>query len=82
MTNVRLAIEQDLKLKTSSHRFQQTYTLANKSENGVNARAGSGEQRFLEVDLKTIRYTAPATRKKKGVQKALSIEDRYMMENI
>lgn len=46
------------------------------------ARGNKDEQRTLELDLKTIRYQVPAMRKKRGVQKPLSVEDRFMMENM
>jgi hypothetical protein len=69
-------------LNGSGHRFNHTYTLANREQNGVAARTNANEPRLLELDLKTIRYTAPASRKKKGVVKPLSIEDRFMMENM
>ena len=58
------------------------FTLSKKSEAGVPARATKSEQRILEVDLKTIKYTAPDMKKKKGVMKPLSIEDRFMLENM
>jgi hypothetical protein len=56
--------------------------LANQGEQGVPARTPGEAQRLLQLDLKTIRYTAPAFTMKKGVQKPLSIEDKYMMENM
>jgi hypothetical protein len=36
----------------------------------------------MELDLRTIKYNAPAYKKKKGVTKPLSIEDRFMIENM
>ena len=56
--------------------------MAQKEEAGVSARGNKDERRILELDLKTIRYTAPQHRMKKGVQKPLSVEDRFMMENM
>ena len=88
INNVRLAIEQELKLKTSAsggfgtHSTNQTFTLANKTEPGVGPRQARKEPRGIEVDLKTIKYTVAASRKKKGIDKPLSVEDRYMLENI
>ncbi len=82
MSGVRLAIEQELTLNASGHRFHHLFTLANRTEAGVEARKEGTQQRHMEVDLRTIRYTAPDHKKKKGVQKALSVEDRFMMENM
>ena len=56
--------------------------MAQKEEAGVPARGNKDEKRVLELDLRTIRYTAPLHRKKKGVEKPLSVEDRFMMENM
>ena len=36
----------------------------------------------MEVDLRTIKYNAPTQKKKKGVQKAISVEDQFMMSNM
>ena len=36
----------------------------------------------MELDLRTIKYNAPENKKKKGVTKPLSIEDRFMIENM
>lgn len=83
MQHVRLAIEQELTLRGSgNHTFRNTFTLANKTEAGVPARGDKDTQRLLELDLKTIKYNAPLHRKKKGVEKPLSVEDRFMMENM
>lgn len=88
INHVRLAIEQELRLKTSagggfgSHSINETFTLQNSNYPGVAARSADKEPRLLQVDLKTIKYVVAATRKKKGVVKALSVEDRYMLENI
>jgi hypothetical protein len=88
MNGVRLAMEQELTLTSDSaifggsHRFHKVYTLANREQAGIAARTNASEPRLLELDLKTIKYNAPATKKKKGVEKPLSVEDRFMMENM
>lgn len=83
MRAVRLALEQELTLTSNdNHRFTHTFTLANKSEAGVPARGNADEQRLLELDLKTIRFVAPEFRMKHGVKKPVSIEDKFMLENM
>jgi hypothetical protein len=88
INHVRLAIEQELRLTTSpgggfgSHSMNDTYVLSSRDYPGVAARNADKEPRLLEVDLKTIKYVVAASRKKKGVDKPLSVEDRYMLENI
>lgn len=85
INHVRLAIEQDLRLTTSpggGHSNNETFVLQNQDYPGVAARGADKEPRPLEVDLKQIKYVVAASRKKKGVDKPLSVEDRYMLENI
>jgi hypothetical protein len=82
MRNVRLNIEQVLTLHGDGHRYSDTFTLASDTEAGVPARSSEPAQRNFDLDLKTIRYVIPAFRKKKGVEKPLSAEDRFMLENM
>ena len=83
MRAVRLALEQDITLTSNdNHRFSHVFTLTSKSESGVLARGNADEQRLLELDLKTIRFVAPEFRMKGGVKKPISIEDKFMLENM
>lgn len=90
INHVRLAIEQELRLTTvpgggfgiGSYSHNEIFVLQSRDYPGVTARTAEKEPRPLEVDLKTIKYVVAATRKKKGVDKPLSVEDRYMLENI
>ena len=82
LNEVRLAIEQDLEVHADGQTYRNLFTLADRHEQGVPANHGSVEKRKLEVDLKSIRYEVPHERKRKGVMKAVSPEDLYMMQNM
>ena len=82
MQHVRLNIEQVLTLHGDGDRYSDTFTLATKQEDGVGARNPEPAHRNIDLDLKNIRYVVAATKKKKGVEKPLSVEDRFMLENM
>jgi hypothetical protein len=78
LTGVRLAIEQEVYIRADGHTFNQTFTLADKHEAGVDARHEAGVERSLELPLASIKYEIAKERKKKGQVKALSPEDLWM----
>jgi hypothetical protein len=82
MTGVRLCVEQEITFNIHGNHFREVTNLADRHEAGIGARHATPETRHLEVDLKGIHYDCPAERKKKGVQKAFSQEDIYMMKSL
>ena len=54
-------------------------TLNDKSEHGAEAKEAEVVKRHIEVNLADIKYNAPKNHKKKGVMKAVSLEDAFMM---
>ena len=82
LRHVNLAVEQHLRMSAQGHHFNKVYTLTHSEQEGVAARQAEIVHRTLTVDLKNIRYVAPTERKVKGTMKALSKEDRFMIENM
>jgi hypothetical protein len=79
MSNIRLAVEQEITINCGGHSWKKMYTLVEKTDTGVAANLAEPQYRFIEVDLSTIKYHAPTHHMKKGVQKAYSEEDIWMM---
>jgi len=80
LTNVRLAVEQVVRITAGWHTFNQTFTLTDKHESGVDANHPTVEHRHLELPLSSIRYEVSHERKKGGHMKSICQEDLYMMQ--
>ncbi len=66
LTDVKMAVEQEVTMQCDGGYFRDTFTLAEDSEAGVEANAAPIE-RDLDVDLNTIKYTISGKKNKKGV---------------
>jgi hypothetical protein len=82
INDVHFALEQELVLTTGSHTFRHTYTLTNQQKPGVAARGTNEAPIVMGLDLKTVKYTPPENRKKKGKYIPWSSEDFFMMSNM
>eukprot|EP00349_Pseudokeronopsis_sp_Brazil_P004915 CAMPEP_0202958506 /NCGR_PEP_ID=MMETSP1396-20130829/2835_1 /ASSEMBLY_ACC=CAM_ASM_000872 /TAXON_ID= /ORGANISM="Pseudokeronopsis sp., Strain Brazil" /LENGTH=110 /DNA_ID=CAMNT_0049676619 /DNA_START=555 /DNA_END=888 /DNA_ORIENTATION=+ len=70
LSNVRLAVEQDICIQAGHHTYRQTFNLTDDNEPGVGPHEEA--ERKLDVDLKKITYPKITEKKKKGVMKAVS----------
>ncbi|CDW79403.1 UNKNOWN [Stylonychia lemnae] len=82
LTNVRLAVEQVVRITAGWHTFNQTFTLSDKHEAGVPANHSTPELRHLELPLSSITYQVEGQRKKGGHMKSICAEDLYMMKQM
>ena len=79
MTNVRLAVEQEVHIMCHGHNWRDVITVKQAVEHGVPAKHDKKETKHLKVDLASIKYPAPQHRKKKGAMKPVSLEDAFLM---
>ena len=77
VTDIRLAIEQEVTITCDGHTWKEMYTIAEKLEAGVMARFPTPEYRYIEIDLSTIQFPVPDMRRKKN--KPISMEDKFML---
>ena len=82
MHNITFALEQHLKLEADHQTHPEKIILVSKHMNGAQARSIL-EKQTIELDLGERKlYTAQDVKKKKGVTKPVSVEDRFMQENV
>lgn len=79
---MRLAVEQVIEIHANGHHFRDVIVLTDKHEGGAPARHGETVHKELNLNLGNIKFVPPHERKKKGVVKAVSAEDQYMMSSI
>eukprot|EP00347_Sterkiella_histriomuscorum_P001387 403372231 len=82
MKNVRMAVEQNIHIQAEGFTFADTITLVQKQEGGVHAKQDNKVDKELEVDLNSIRYPAPETKKKHGKVVPVSLEDAFQMSQM
>ena len=78
---VSFFVEQVLRIKADGHYHTHTTRLVNRTIDGPQA-GQSDWSADMELNLAEIRYEVPEMKKKKGVMKPLSKEDRFMMAGI
>ena len=81
LTDVRMQVEQEITMQCDGGYFRDVFVLAEDKEDGVPANAEKME-RILDVNLLDIRYSIPAKKMKKGIEKDRSPEDIYLASGI
>ena len=80
MTNITLGVEQEITIRDfEGHMFSEIVTIVERVQEGVQARFPTPVEKCLTVELNTINYSPPLTRRKNGAIKSFSVEDRFMM---
>ena len=79
MTGVRLAIEQEITIRSHRETHHHRYTLAEQQETGLMARNPDPITKEIKLPLDTIKYKIPSEAKQDGGMKMHTQDEIYFM---
>ena len=81
VTKVRFSIEQEFRQHIGPHHHSTTKTIILKEIEGPDAGEG-GWKETMKLNLEEIKYEVAEMKTKKGTQKKVSKEDKFMMASL
>ena len=75
LTGIRIAVEQEIRMSAGGHHYHENITLIDRELPGVEANYQDKVDKVLTLNLADLKYHVQTTKKKKGVQKTVSLED-------